>query len=112
MSWKQFCLAACTAVILFSCVSSKKFKKSQSDYAALQAQHTQLQNQLQETTTNCTNDKAELNRKNSKLENDVANLNNQVEALKQNNTQALKQLQDMSVISASQQKASKNLWII
>lgn len=107
MSLKQFCLAVCTAVLLFSCVSSKKFKKSQSDYAALQAQHTQLQNQLQETTTNCTNEKAELNRKNSNLENDIANLTKQIDALKQNNTQALKQLEDLSVISTSQAESIK-----
>lgn len=104
---KHFFTAAFSAIILVSCVSSKKFKKSQSDYAALQTQHTQLQNQLQETTTNCNKEKAELNSKNSNLENDVANLKQQIDVLKQNNTQALKQLEDMSVISASQAESIK-----
>jgi chemotaxis protein MotB len=66
-----------------------------------------LQTQLQETTTNCANEKAELNRKNSNLENDITNLNRQIDALKQNNTQALKQLEDMSVISTSQAESIK-----
>jgi len=107
MKMKHFFTAAFSAIILVSCVSSKKFKKSQSDYAALQTQHTQLQNQLQETTTNCNKEKAELNSKNSNLENDVANLKQQIDVLKQNNTQALKQLEDMSVISASQAESIK-----
>src|ERR1700704_2740968 len=102
MSLKQIFFPVLSAVFLFSCVSSKKYKKSQTDYATLQTQHVQLQNQLQETTTNCTNEKAELNRKNSELLNDVTNLNRQVAFLKQNNTQALKQLEDLSVISSTQ----------
>src|SRR4029079_806499 len=43
----------------------------------------------------------------SALETDIANLNKQVDLLKQNNTQALKQLEDMSVISASQAESIK-----
>src|SRR5690606_5742295 len=35
-------------------------------------------------------------------ENDVANLNKQIDFLKENNTQALKQLEDLSVISSAQ----------
>jgi chemotaxis protein MotB len=91
-------------------VSTKKFKKSQADYALLQTQHTQLQgqnNQLQADLTNCTVQKAELNREKTRLENDIANLNNQVDFLKKNNTQALKQLEDMSVITATQAESIK-----
>ena len=43
----------------------------------------------------------------ARLENDIANLNKQVELLKQNNTQALKQLEDMSVITAAQAESIK-----
>lgn len=107
MNLKQIFIPALSAVLLFSCVSTKKFKKSQADYTTLQSQYTQLQGQLQTTITDCNNDKAELNRKKSALENDIANLNNQIEFLKQNNTQALKQLQDMSVISSTQAESIK-----
>ena len=41
------------------------------------------------------------------MENDIANLNKQVDFLKQNNTQALKQLEDMSVISSTQAESIK-----
>ena len=37
---KQIVLPALSAILLFSCVSSKKFKKSQADYATLQTQYT------------------------------------------------------------------------
>ena len=98
MNVKQILLPGLSAIFLISCVSSKKFKKSQADYATLQAQHTQLQTDL----GNCNNEKADLQRQKSGLENDIANLNNQIDFLKQNNTQALKQLEDLSVISSTQ----------
>ena len=98
MNVKQIVLPALAAIFLFSCVSSKKFKKSQADYATLQTQYTQVQGDL----SACTDDKANLQRQKTDLETNVANLNNQIDFLKQNNTQALKQLQDMSVISSSQ----------
>jgi len=110
MRMKQFFLPALLTVFLFSCVSSKKFKKSQADYTALQTQHTQLQadnSQLQGSLNDCNNQKAELNRQKSGLENDIANLNNQVDFLKKNNTQALKQLEDMSVITSTQAESIK-----
>ncbi|MBL7742554.1 MAG: OmpA family protein [Chitinophagaceae bacterium] len=103
MRARQIFIPALSAVFLFSCVSSKKFKKSQADYATLQTQYTQLQGNL----ADCNNEKAELNRQKSGLENDIANLNKQIDFLKQNNTQALKQLEDLSVISASQAESIK-----
>lgn len=103
MTIRQIILPALSAVFLFSCVSSKKFKKSVADYAALQAQY----NQSQSALNGCNTDKENLQRQKSGLENDVANLNKQIDFLKQNNTQALKQLEDMSVISASQAESIK-----
>ena len=94
-----------SSFFLFSCVSSKKFKKSQSDYAELQTKHTALQGDL----TKCNDDKAELARQKTSLENDKANLNariadmdKQLDFLKTNNTTVLRQLQDLSVVSSSQ----------
>ena len=103
MNVKQIVLPALSAIFLFSCVSSKKFKKSQADYATLQTQYTQVQGDF----SACNDEKANLQRQKSGLETDIANLNNQVDFLKQNNTQALKQLQDMSVISSSQAESIK-----
>ncbi len=103
MKVKQLVLPALSALFLFSCVSSKKFKKSQADYAAMQTQYTQVQGDL----SACNDEKANLQRQKSDLEANIANLNNQIDFLKQNNTQALKQLQDLSVISSSQAESIK-----
>jgi chemotaxis protein MotB len=103
MNVRQFILPAVSAVVLVSCVSQKKFKKAQADYVVLQTQNTQLQGDL----TNCNNEKAELQRTKTGLETEIAGLNRQIDFLKQNNTQALKQLEDMSVISASQAESIK-----
>lgn len=98
------------SMLLFSCVSSKKYKQSQADYASLQLKHTQLEGDL----SNCNNEKATLESQKSELESEKANLNNriaelnrQVDFLKENNTTVLKQLQDLSVISSSQAESIK-----
>ncbi len=97
-------LGLATAVVLApSCVSSKKFKKSQSDYATLETRYTTLQGNLD----NCNTEKADLARQKGLLESDIASLNKQIDFLKQNNTQALKQLEDMSVISSAQAESIK-----
>ena len=105
MKYKLVAVTMLSSFFLFSCVSSKKFKKSQSDYAELQTKHTALQGDL----TKCNDDKAELGRQKSALENDKANLNNQIadlnkqiDFLKQTNTTVLKQMEDLSVVSSAQ----------
>ncbi len=96
-------LVAFTSVSMISCVSSKKFKAEQARYAELSDKHNQLQNDLK----GCEDAKAEEARKRAGLESEIANLNKQMEFLKENNTTALKQLEDMSVISASQAESIK-----
>lgn len=103
MNIKLLILPLATSIMLFSCVSSKKYKKSQADYTTLQGQNTQLQGNLND----CNTEKAQLSNAKTNLENDVANLNKQIDLLKQNNTQALKQLEDMSVITSSQAESIK-----
>jgi chemotaxis protein MotB len=105
MKYRLLFVTALSSLLLFSCVSSKKFKKSQSDYAELQTKYTSLQGDL----TNCNDAKAELTRQKTSLETDKANLNariadldKQLDFLKTNNTTVLKQLQDLSVVSSSQ----------
>lgn len=110
MKLKSVAIVALSSVFLFSCVSSKKFKKSQADNAELQIKLTQVQGDL----STCNDAKAELARQKSALENDkaglnsqIADLNRQIDFLKSNNTTVLKQLQDLSVISSSQAESIK-----
>jgi chemotaxis protein MotB len=107
MSFRQIVITLLPAVVLFSCVSQKKFKKSQSDYALLQTQCDQAKSQMQSSLNECTTARTDLERQKTGMEADIANLNKQIDLLKQNNTQALKQLEDMSVISASQAESIK-----
>ena len=95
-------LSSCS-LSLFSCVSSKKFKAEQEKNAALNAQYAQVQNSLK----TCEDDKAEAARKRAALETEIDGLNKQIGFLKENNTQALKQLENLSVISGSQAESIK-----
>lgn len=110
MKLNQLLLTSSSAVLLFSCVSSKKFKASELRYTELQGQYTLLQGDL----NSCNTAKDALARDKSALENDkaglttkISDLNQQIEFLKANSTSALKQLEDMSVISASQSENIK-----
>lgn len=110
MKLKLFTASLFLTVFLFSCVSSKKYKQSQADYANLQVKHSQLEGDL----SNCNNDKARLAKDKSDLEAEKANLNGriadmnkQMDFLKDNNTTVLKQLQDLSVITSSQAESIK-----
>jgi chemotaxis protein MotB len=105
MKRNQLLMTLSVPVLLFSCVSTKKFKASELRYTELQGKYTLLQGEL----NTCNDEKAALNRQKSALEGDNANLNTkigdlnkQIDFLKENSTQALKQLQDLSVISQSQ----------
>lgn len=110
MRYRSILMLVALSLSLVACVSSKKFKKSQADYATLQTQHTQLQSEL----NSCNDAKAELGRQKSMLENDKANLNSriddldkQINFLKENNTTVLRQLQDLSVVSSAQAESIK-----
>ena len=87
---------------LTSCVSSKKFKAEQARVADLTSANTKLTGDL----NSCETEKAALARDKAaseeKLRTEIDGLNKQVGFLKENNTQALKQLENMSVISAQQ----------
>lgn len=97
-------------VFLFSCVSSKKYKQSQADYANLQVTHSRLEGDL----SNCNNDKSKLAKDKSDLEAEkatlngrIADMNKQMDFLKDNNTTVLQQLQNLSVITSSQAESIK-----
>ena len=98
MHIKPLAFAALIPVMLFSCVSSKKFKSLQSKYDSLNNAYGKLQGDLK----NCNDKTAGLTQDKSNCDAQVAALEKQIAFLKDNNTQALKQLEDMSVISGSQ----------
>ena len=107
---KLVMLFSCCSIFLFSCVSSKKYKEAQAKYDQLNVTLSGTQADL----TKCNDEKASLNADKQKLQSDITGLNSQVtdlnkqlDFLKQNNTTMLKQMQDMSVLSASQAESIK-----
>lgn len=103
MKCKQVLFTGLSSLLLFSCVSSKKYKGEVAKYNELSGNYTKLQGDLK----SCEDAKAEYARNKSALESEIENLKKQNEFLKENNTQALKQLQDLSVISSSQAESIK-----
>ncbi|WP_276479456.1 OmpA family protein [Paraflavitalea pollutisoli] len=103
MKFRHVLLVALTPVALFSCVSTKKFKAEQEKYNTLNDSYAKLQGDLKA----CEDAKAEEARKKAALQSEIDALNKQIAYLKENNTQALKQLQDLSVISSSQAESIK-----
>ena len=107
MKTKHFVLSLLLVGTLFSCVSSKKFQALNDKYASL---NTQLVASQKETRA-CKDEKAEADRQraiaDAQREAQIASLKDQVEMLKKNNNVALKQLEDLSVISSSQAESIK-----
>src|SRR6516165_3444916 len=95
-------LGLCSAILFTSCVSTKKFKAAQAAaqarFDSLSAEYAKLQNSLKD----CNNQSADLTKQKSDLQGKIDDLNKQVAFLRENNTQALRQLQDLSVVSAAQ----------
>ena len=98
MRIKDMALTGLLPIMLFSCSSGKKLKALQSKYDSLNNSYGALQNELK----NCNSKTSDLTRDKSNCDAQVAALNKQIAFLKENNTQALKQLEDMSVISGTQ----------
>ena len=104
MNVKNITLMIIAAMFVMSgCVSKKVLKSEQTKFITLQAEYDKLQAQLKE----CNDLTAEGSRKKAELENEIANLKKQVDFLNTNNTQALKQLENLSVISSSQAESIK-----
>jgi len=97
-SFKHLIILSVISVSLFSCVSSKKFKAEQASTEQLRIVHAQTQGDLKK----CEDEKAALAATKANLETEIANLNKHIAFLKENNTQALKQLENLSVITSKQ----------
>ena len=104
MKIKKIILFAISGTLLFSsCVSKKILRAEQFRYVQLQ---TELLS-LQEVLNNCNSLTLENVRKRAILESEVESLKKQMGYLKDNNNQALKQLENLSVISGSQAESIK-----
>lgn len=95
---KQLLFAGAIAISLASCVSARKYKASQKSLDDLNKQNAQLQTDLK----NCVDKGNAYASKQSASDAEIDALKKQIDFLKQNNNQALKQLQDLSVISDAQ----------
>ena len=89
--------------ILGSCVSSKKFNQQTSQFSKEKSAHAATQKDL----TDCLNNASESSKKIALLQTQLDEANQRVKFFKENNTQALKQLENLSVISSSQAESIK-----
>lgn len=100
---KTSVLLALSSLLLFSCVSNKKFKAEQVRYVTLNTSYDNLKRDLK----NCEDKNGEYAKAKALLEADIKNLNNQIGFLKENNTTVLQQLQNLSVLSGTQAESVK-----
>jgi chemotaxis protein MotB len=98
MNIKPLLVAALPVILFSSCVSNKKFKAEQQKYADLNTQYVTMQGSLK----SCEDAKADAAKNKLLSDAEIESLNKQIAFLKDNNTQALQQLQNLSVISSSQ----------
>lgn len=103
MKLKHTLLFVAIPMVLFSCVSQKKFKAAQAKIDSLTAANAKLAGDLK----NCNDLTAQDASAKSALQNQIDALNKQIDFLKQNHDATLKQLQDLSVISSSQAESIK-----
>lgn len=96
-------LTAFSVLVLSSCVSKKVMKTEKVRYETLMGDYNQLQSQLKD----CNDLAAENQRKRTGLEAELDNLKRENAFIKDNNNQALKQLENLSVISSSQAESIK-----
>ncbi|HVM90231.1 MAG TPA: OmpA family protein [Puia sp.] len=89
-------------IMLISCVSNKKFKSLQSKYDSLNKSYSSLQNDLKDCQDKKSACDQSLTQKTKNDQEQIDALKKQIAFLKANNTQALQQLEDMSVISKTQ----------
>jgi len=100
---KHLLLIMLIPIFMFSCVSRKKMEAVEKKYNDLNSAYSSLQNDLRNCTT--TSSDCEVKRNADKTEIDA--LNKQNAFLKENSTQALKELENMSVISSTQAESIK-----
>jgi chemotaxis protein MotB len=97
---KQPLLFILLTLLLFSCVSSKKYKASQVRYEELTKEFARIQSDLR----NCEDFSA---RQKANMQTELDAMKKENAFLKENNTNVLNQLKDLSVLSATQAESVK-----
>jgi chemotaxis protein MotB len=104
MQPKIYLAIGLSAIILVtSCVSQKKYKAQVAQFGTLSEQYTKKQSDLNACETAKTNYQKQI----EDLNKQIADLNKDKAFLKENNTLALTQLENLSVISSSQAESIK-----
>ncbi|HTB53570.1 MAG TPA: OmpA family protein [Ferruginibacter sp.] len=101
MRIKNLALTGLLPILLFSCVSTKKFKASQAKYDELNKLYAGVAKDLRSCDSN-------LIAKGKIDDSTINDLDQQIAALKGNNNQAIQQLQDMSVLTGAQAQSIQN----
>ncbi len=114
MKPKLYLLLAAFPFLLFSCVSTKKLEAEQAKYAELSGNYLALQAKLREAQDEIKRLQALLDKTTSQLNDKktstdaiIADLNKQIDYLKQNNNTVLNQLKDLSVVTGAQAESIK-----
>ncbi len=114
MKARLYLLLAALPFLLFSCVSTKKLDAEKAKYVELSGNYLALQQKYRDEQDEVKRLKALLDKANSqytdlKATSDatIANLNGQVDYLKQNNNTVLNQLKDLSVVTGAQAESIK-----
>ena len=103
MSVKSSFLFILLSTLLFSCVSSKKFKSLNADNEALKTRYSELE----KVSNQCQTDVAGLKSQNESLNRQISDQANRVQDLKTSNSQVLQQLETMSVLTKEQSESIK-----
>ncbi|HEX7691633.1 MAG TPA: OmpA family protein [Sediminibacterium sp.] len=100
--------------VLFSCVSTKKLDAEKAKYAELSGNYLAQQDKLRDAQDEIKRLQALLDKANSQLKDQkassdatIADLNKQIDYLKQNNSTVLTQLKDLSVVTGAQAESIK-----
>lgn len=110
MKNKLLFLTLAATMFFASCVSRKKLDEAQAKYLTLNASHTLLKGDLkdcEDTVAILRKSKALAETDNSYLKNKIADLNKQIDYLKENSSTVLNQLKDLSVVTSSQAESIK-----
>ena len=100
MKYQRTVIPVLCSVFLFSCVSNKKFEQAQSQARSTRDSLTGVTARLQAALNTCNDSTASKDKR-------IAFLQDQNAILKQNNNQAIRQLQDLSVITSTQAESIK-----
>lgn len=93
--------------MLASCVSSKKFNAMQQQAQQTQAKYDSLYAKSQKDLQSCRDEVVDIRQQKQAVQVQLDELSKQLPLVKENNTQLLKQLENLSVISSSQAESIK-----